>query len=97
MGGIRRVVLDVDIPSNISTVELAEKLGRVSGVKAVNITVTDTEVEVLGLIIVIEGDGVDYDGVRRIIEDSGGAIRSVDQVVVGEYILEINLQFIRER
>ncbi|MFB6470467.1 MAG: DUF211 domain-containing protein [Vulcanisaeta sp. AZ3] len=95
--GIRRVVLDVDIPSNISTVELAEKLGRINGVKAVNVTVTDTDVEVLGLIVIVEGDSINYDEVRRIIEDLGGAIRSVDQVVVGEYILEFNPQLIRER
>ncbi|MGC8543333.1 MAG: DUF211 domain-containing protein [Vulcanisaeta sp.] len=97
MGGIRRVVLDVDIPSNISTVELAEKLGRVSGVKAVNVTVTDTDVEVLGLIVIVEGDGINYDEIKRVIEDLGGAIRSVDQVIVGEYILEVNPQLIRER
>ena len=97
MGGIRRLVLDVDIPSNISTVELAEKLSRVSGVKAVNITVTDTDVEVLGLIIVVEGDGINYDEIRRVIEDSGGAIRSVDQVIAGEYVVEINKYFIREK
>lgn len=95
--GIRRVVLDVDIPSNISTVELAEKLGKINGVKAVNVTVTDTDVEVLGLIVIVEGDNINYDEVRRIIEDLGGAIRSVDQVVVGEYILEFNPQLIRER
>ncbi|MCG2864041.1 MAG: DUF211 domain-containing protein [Vulcanisaeta sp.] len=97
MGGIRRLVLDVDIPSNISTVELAEKLSRVSGVKAVNITVTDTDVEVLGLIIVVEGDGINYDEIRRVIEDSGGAIRSVDQVIAGEYVVEINKYFVREK
>jgi hypothetical protein len=90
-------VLDVDIPSNISTVELAEKLSRVSGVKAVNITVTDTDVEVLGLIIVVEGDGINYDEIRRVIEDSGGAIRSVDQVIAGEYVVEINKYFVREK
>jgi len=95
--GIRRVVLDVDIPSNISTVELAEKLGKINGVKAVNVTVTDTDVEVLGLIVIVEGDNINYDEVRRIIDDLGGAIRSVDQVVVGEYILEFNPQLIRER
>jgi hypothetical protein len=97
LGGIRRLVLDVDIPSNISTVELAEKLSRVSGVKAVNITVTDTDVEVLGLIIVVEGDGINYDEIRRVIEDSGGAIRSVDQVIAGEYVVEINKYFVREK
>ncbi len=97
MGGIRRVVLDVDIPSSISTVELANRLGRVSGVKAVNVTVTDTDVEVLGLVVVIEGDDINYDDVRRVIEDLGGAIRSVDQVIVGEYILELNPQLLKER
>ncbi|WP_308419828.1 DUF211 domain-containing protein [Vulcanisaeta souniana] len=94
---MRRVVLDVDVPSSISTVELADKLGRVSGVKAVNITVTDTDVEVLGLVIVIEGDNIDYNGVKGVIEDLGGAIRSVDQVIVGEYILEINPQLLKEK
>ncbi|GGI80925.1 DUF211 domain-containing protein [Vulcanisaeta souniana] len=97
MVGLRRVVLDVDVPSSISTVELADKLGRVSGVKAVNITVTDTDVEVLGLVIVIEGDNIDYNGVKGVIEDLGGAIRSVDQVIVGEYILEINPQLLKEK
>ncbi|GAB6946468.1 DUF211 domain-containing protein [Vulcanisaeta sp. JCM 16161] len=97
MGGLRRVVLDVDIPSSVSTVELADKLGRVSGVKAVNVTVTDTDVEVLGLVIVIEGDNINYEDVRRVIEDLGGAIRSIDQVIVGEYILEINPQLLKER
>ena len=97
MGGLRRVVLDVDIPSSVSTVELANRLGRVSGVKAVNVTVTDTDVEVLGLVIVIEGDDINYDDVRRVIEDLGGAIRSIDQVIVGEYILELNPQLLKER
>ncbi len=97
MGGLRRVVLDVDIPSSVSTVELADRLGRVSGVKAVNVTVTDTDVEVLGLVIVIEGDNINYDGVKRVIEDLGGAIRSIDQVIVGEYILELNPQLLKER
>ncbi len=97
MVGLRRVVLDVDVPSSISTVELADKLGRVSGVKAVNVTVTDTDVEVLGLVIIIEGDNINYEGVRGVIEDLGGAIRSVDQVIVGEYILEINPQLLKEK
>ncbi|WP_243666457.1 MULTISPECIES: DUF211 domain-containing protein [Vulcanisaeta] len=90
-------MLDVDIPSSVSTVELADRLGRVSGVKAVNVTVTDTDVEVLGLVIVIEGDNINYDDVKRVIEDLGGAIRSIDQVIVGEYILELNPQLLKER
>lgn len=47
--------------------------------------------------IVIEGDNIDYNGVKGVIEDLGGAIRSVDQVIVGEYILEINPQLLKEK
>ncbi|WP_069808221.1 DUF211 domain-containing protein [Vulcanisaeta thermophila] len=97
MPGIRRLVLDVDIPSSVSIVELAQRISGINGVKSVNITVTDTDVEVLGLVIIIEGDDVDYDRVRGVIEDLGGAIRSIDQVIAGEYIVELDQRFLRER
>ncbi len=97
MPRIRRLVLDVDIPSNVSMVELAERIGSLPGVRAVNATVTDTDVEVLGLIIIVEGDGFDFEAVKRVIENSGGVIRSVDQVIVGDYILEVNPQMLRQR
>lgn len=97
MPGLKRIVLDVDIPSSTSMVELANRISRVNGVKTVNVTVTDTDVEVLGLVIVVEGDDIDYEGIRNTIEDLGGAIRGIDQVIAGEYIVEIDQKFIRER
>ncbi len=94
-GKIRRVVLDVDIPSKISLIELAENIIHVRGVRAVNITVEETDVEVLGLVVIVEGDDIDYDELRRSIEHLGAAIRGVDQVIAGDYIVEYPVRSLR--
>ncbi len=87
---IRRLVLDAAIPTKgTSLIKLAESLLKVDGVRAVNITVDDVDVEVLGLIVVVEGDDIDYGEVERAIEKAGGVIHSLDQVVAGEYIVEL--------
>jgi len=84
---IRRLVIDAAIPTKgISIIDVARNLYNVPGVKAVRVTVDDVDVDVLGLVIVVEGDGVDFKGVREAIEEAGGVIHSIDEVVVGEYI-----------
>jgi hypothetical protein len=95
--GIRRIILDVDVPSNVPLVELAQQLSSVPGVRAINLTVTDTDVDVLGLVIVVEGDDIDYRELQGSIEKMGGAIRSIDQVVAGEYILDLGIDKVKER
>jgi len=95
--GIRRLILDVDVPSNVPLVELAQSLSNVPGVRAINLTVTDTDVDVLGLVIVVEGDDIDYKELQGSIEKMGGVIRSIDQVIAGEYILDLSIDKLRER
>lgn len=84
---VRRLVIDAAIPTKeISIVDVAKSLYGVEGVKAVRVVVDDVDVDVLGLIIVIEGEGIDVKEVERAIENVGGVIHSLDEVVVGEYI-----------
>jgi len=42
----------------------------------------------MGLIITIEGDDIDYREVEDVLRNVGAVIHSVDQVVVGEKIIE---------
>ncbi|KUO93023.1 MAG: hypothetical protein AT713_04205 [Caldivirga sp. JCHS_4] len=91
MGGdeplLRRVVLDVDAPSELEIIKLANELGRIKGVAAVYVNVEETDVGVLGLKIVMEGS-IDFNEITRVIEVNGAVIRSIDEVSVGEYILK---------
>ena len=90
MSGLRRLVLDVLKPmKDPSIVDVARELTRVRGVEAVNITVNEIDVETLSLTIVIEGDDIDFEGVRRVLDEVGAALHSIDQVVAGERLVEI--------
>ncbi|MFP3210489.1 MAG: DUF211 domain-containing protein [Thermocladium sp.] len=96
MSNIRRLILDVDVPTSAHLMDLAQALTEVEGVKAVNITVTDTDVDVLGLVIVVDGSGIDYKALQESVERMGGAIRSIDQVIAGEYIIDLDARKIKE-
>lgn len=84
---VRRLVIDAAIPTkDISIVDVAKSLYEVRGVRAVRVTVDDVDVDVLGLIIVVEGDGINVNEIQEAIEKVGGVVHSLDEVVVGEYI-----------
>ncbi len=86
---IRRLVLDVDKALAMpSLIEIAEAIQNSKGVESCNITVTGVDIETVGTNITIEGDGIDYDEVVRQIENTGAAVHGLDQIVVGERIIE---------
>lgn len=86
---IRRLVLDVLKPiRGISIVELAEKVSELEGVDGVNISVTDMDVETMGLMIVIEGSNINFEDVKKVLEEEGCAIHSIDEVVSGNKMVE---------
>ncbi len=90
MPGLRRLVLDVLKPlRDPSLTEMAVMLTQVKGVEAVNITVNEVDVETLSLTVVIEGDDIDFEGVKKTLEEVGAAIHSIDQVVAGKRIIEV--------
>lgn len=94
---IKRVVLDVIIPKKgLSIVEIAEGLSKVEGVEAVNITVKEIDMETENIIVVIQGNNINYEEVTKLIEEIGGVIHSVDQVVAGEKIIEIPKEILEE-
>jgi hypothetical protein len=86
---IRRLILDVDkARARPSLVELAEAISACQGVKGVNITVGEIDLETVDTDIVIEGDNLDYDNIQKAIENAGAVVHSIDQLVCGEKMVE---------
>ncbi|ABP96077.1 MULTISPECIES: DUF211 domain-containing protein [Metallosphaera] len=86
---IRRIVLDVLKPiRGSSIVDLAERLDNLEGVDGVNISVSDMDVETMGLMVVVEGEDVDFKEVQNILEEEGCAIHSIDEVASGKRLVE---------
>ncbi len=94
---IKRLVLDVLVPiKGPSIVDIAENLSRVRGVEAVNITVKEVDVETQNIIVVIEGSDIDFNETKVLIEELGGVIHSVDQVVAGKRLVEVPREIYEE-
>lgn len=86
---IRRLVLDVDKTiAEPKLVDLARAIESTAGVKSVNISVTEIDIETVGTDVTIEGDDIDVDAAIAAIERTGAVVHSVDQVVAGAYLLE---------
>lgn len=86
---IRRLVLDVDKAiSRPDLIALAEAIDGVTGVEGANITVTEIDIETVGMDITIEGDSMDHAAVIEAIEETGAVVHSIDQIVIGERVVE---------
>ncbi|PUA31431.1 MAG: hypothetical protein B7O98_07910 [Zestosphaera tikiterensis] len=81
--GLKKVVLDVLKPiKGYSLVTLAQNLTKVDGVKRVSVVVNEIDVETVTLNVTVEGDDIDFDGLRSSLEGMGAVIHSVDEVIV---------------
>ncbi len=86
---IRRLVLDVDKAIAKPTIlEIGNAIESVTNVEGVNITVTEIDVETIGMDITIEGSNLDCDTIVRAIESTGAVVHSIDQLLAGKRIVE---------
>jgi len=88
MGKLRRLVLDVLKPYDPTIVELAQLLSDLEGVEAVNISIYEIDRKVENAKITIEGSDISFQIVEEVIEENGGVIHSIDEVVAGKIIID---------
>lgn len=86
MAPIRRLVLDVLKPVEVPTVSFARELSDLAGVDAAAARLVETDREVQNVLLVVEGEDVDYERVVDCIESLGGTLHSVDEVACGEFV-----------
>lgn len=88
MGDVRRLVLDVLKPYEPTIVELAQILSDLEGVEAVNISIYEIDRRVENAKITIQGSDISFAVVESVIQENGGAIHSIDEVVAGKLIID---------
>jgi len=81
-------VLDVLKPLEPTIIQLAQQLSGLPGVEAVNISIYEIDRRVENAKITIEGHDIQYESVAEIIQENGGAVHSIDEVVAGKIIIE---------
>jgi len=88
MGNVRRLVLDVLKPYEPTIVQLAQLLSELEGVEAVNISIYEIDRRVENAKITIQGSDISFELVEHLIEENGGAVHSIDEVVAGRIIID---------
>jgi len=88
MAKIRRLVLDTLKPHEPNIIDLADVLSELTGVSAVNISIYELDRMVENAKITIEGEDISFEQVSHSIEDMGGTIHSIDEVVAGKMIID---------
>jgi hypothetical protein len=85
---IRRLVLDVLKPHNPGVVELSEALSHLDGVEGVNVIIYEIDQQVENAKIIIAGSSIDFEGIKKKLEEMGATVHSVDEVAAGKRIVE---------
>jgi hypothetical protein len=89
MMNIRRVLLDVDKAiQRPEIIDIAKAIDAAPGVAGLNITVTEIDVQTVGMDITVEGDNIDVGALFRAIESTGAVVHSIDELAAGEKLVE---------
>ncbi|NYZ74319.1 DUF211 domain-containing protein [Candidatus Micrarchaeota archaeon] len=87
MTTIRRLVLDVMIPLNVPSSELALKLSKLTGVDGVDLLVTEVEHRIEKAKITMEGENINLDAVRTLLDKTGASLQGVDRITCGKRVV----------
>ena len=85
---IRRLVLDVLKPHKPTVIELSLGLSNLEGVEGVNTITYEIDQQVENVKIVIAGENIDFETIKKKLEEMGATIHSVDEVAAGKRIVE---------
>lgn len=88
MAHLRRLVLDVLKPHEPDIMELSSKIADLEGISAVNTNIVEIDKRVENAKVTVVGEDIPFSRVKRMIEDLGGTVHSIDEVVAGSTIVE---------
>ncbi len=80
---VRVVVLDVLKPHKPDILELGRSIADKAGVIDVNISVYAVDEKTESTKLTVAGKDIDFEKVKKVIEDDGAVIHSIDKVVIG--------------
>jgi hypothetical protein len=85
---IKRIVIDVLIPYDPDIMIYAEKISELDKTLGVNVHVQEHDEKTKTVEMTIEGEALPFEDIKKVIEDLGGSIHSIDQVSAGSKIVE---------
>ncbi|HID82079.1 MAG TPA: hypothetical protein EYH06_11870 [Chromatiales bacterium] len=82
MTQIKKLVLDVLKPHQPNALEFATALADLGDGLAINVAVEEVDEKTESIIVLIEGENIDYDLIAERIKELGASVHSIDEVEV---------------
>ena len=82
MASTQKIVLDVLKPHQPNAVDFATALADLSPDYKVRITVVEVDEKTESIIVVLEGENIEFDSVTELIKKLGASVHSIDEVEV---------------
>lgn len=79
---IKKIILDVLKPQNPTIIEFSQELVKIPGVKSIEVTNVELDREVEKIKLIIVGKISNFSLVRKVIENLGASIHSIDGILV---------------
>jgi hypothetical protein len=82
MATIKRIVLDVLKPHSPNVVEFTQRIADENAVCRVQVTVAEMDEKTESLVVVIEGESIEFEAVDSALRSMGASLHSIDEVEV---------------
>lgn len=79
---VKRMVLDVLKPHTPNSLDFARALAEQGSGYRVNFTVMEVDEKTETVVIVVEGDDIQFEAINETISSLGGSLHSIDEVEV---------------
>ncbi len=79
---VKIINLDILKPHQPNIIEFGKAIEKEKSVESVNLSVYATDEKTESVKLVVEGKNLNFDNIRKIIEDFGAVVHSIDKVVI---------------
>lgn len=84
MVAIKRLLLDVLKPRELSIIELSKAVGSVGGVDGVEMIVSEVDSRTETIKVTVKGPQINFEAVSKVMEKHGVSVRGVDEISVAK-------------
>lgn len=89
---VKLLVLDVLKPHQPNIVEFGKAIKKANGIENLDVTVYAIDEKTESVKVVLEGDDLQFDVIRKTVEDFGAVVHSVDKVSVGKDFVKYHMR-----
>lgn len=77
---VKRILLDVLKPHELSIIELSKAICSINGIDEVEVIVSEVDSKTETIKVTIMGSQIEYDAVLKVIEKYGVSLKGIDEI-----------------